>query len=145
MRRGDFSGLYDNQGRLLQLYDPLSTRLEEQANGRIVSVRDPFRDNQIPLSRMSEFAKRIFAITPEPTDITNPLVAPNLRLSVPTNSFPNVSDNPRTIKLDHRFSERDNVFVTQIMHRGQSFPSPRIRSGAWAVGDRYLLKRFVLR
>lgn len=111
MRRGDFSGLYDSQGRLLQLYDPLSTRLEEQTNGRIVSVRDPFRNNQIPLTRMSDFAKRIFAITPEPTDITNPLVAPNLRLSVPTNSFPNVSDNPRTIKLDHRFTERDNFFI----------------------------------
>jgi hypothetical protein len=111
MRQGDFSGLFDDQGRFLQLYDPQTTRQEEQANGRIVSVRDPFSNNQIPMQRMSEFAKRIFAITPLPTDITNPLVASNLRMAVPTSTYPNVSDNPRTIKLDHRFTEKDNFFI----------------------------------
>ncbi len=110
MRNGDFSQLFDSAGRRLDLYDPLTTRQEEQANGRIVSVRDRFNNNQIPLNRMSAFTKRILAITPMPTDIINPNVGNNLKMAVPTNGFPNLSDNPATLRVDHRFSEKDNFF-----------------------------------
>ncbi|MBL8232422.1 MAG: TonB-dependent receptor [Bryobacterales bacterium] len=109
MREGDFSSLIDAQGRRLQLYDPLSTRMED-INGRLVSVRDPFQNNQIPIQRLNAFAKRIYEITPLPTDITNPVVANNLKMVVPTNGFPNLSDNPLTIRVDHRFTNKDNVF-----------------------------------
>jgi hypothetical protein len=111
MRNGDFSGLIDTQGRRLQLYDPLSTRLEEFPNARIVSVRDPFIDNQIPIERISGLAKRIYAITPMPTDIINPVVGNNLKMVVPTSGYPNLSDNPTTLRVDHRFTSKDNVFV----------------------------------
>ena len=111
MRGGDFSGLIDAQGRRIQLYDPLTTRQEEFANGRLVSVRDPFIDNQIPIERLNPLAKRIYEITPLPSDITNPLVANNLKMVVPTSRYPNLSDNPATVRVDHRFSERDNIFV----------------------------------
>lgn len=111
MRAGDFSGLIDAQGRRLLLYDPLTTRQEELPNGRLVSVRDRFPNNQIPLDRLNPLARRIYEITPLPTDITNPLVTDNLRMVVPTNAFPNLSDNPTTLKIDHRFSNKDNVFI----------------------------------
>jgi len=111
MRSGDFSGLIDVQGRRLDLYDPLSTRPEEFPNGRIVSVRDPFFNNQIPIQRLSAFARRIYEITPLPTDITNPIVSNNLKMVVPTNSFPNLSDNPLTMRLDHKFSDRDSAYL----------------------------------
>jgi hypothetical protein len=111
MRNGDFSQLVDNTGRLQELYDPLTTRQEEFPNGRIVSVRDRFNNNQIPIERISPFTKRILAITPMPTDITNPNVATNLRMAVATSGFPNISDNPTTMRFDHRFSQNDNVFV----------------------------------
>lgn len=109
MRNGDFSGLIDSQGRRQVLYDPLTTRIEE-INGRQVAVRDPFPNNQIPLARISPLAKYMFAITPLPTDITNPLVAHNLKVPVPTNAFPNRNDDPTTIRIDHRFTEKDNTF-----------------------------------
>lgn len=109
-RRGDFSNLYDSQGRFIQLYDPLTTSLQELPNGRKVAVRAPFQNNQIPLQRMSPLAKYIYGITPDPTDITNPLVTNNYKIAVPTNGNPNLSDNPTTIRLDHRFSEKDNAF-----------------------------------
>jgi hypothetical protein len=110
MRAGDFSELFDAQGRPLQLYDPLTTRQEEFPNGRLVSVRDPFENNQIPIQRLNALARRIYEITPLPSDITNPVVANNLKMVVPTNAFPNLSDNPTTLRIDHRFTDRDNVF-----------------------------------
>jgi hypothetical protein len=110
MRQGDFSGLFDSTGRRLQLYDPLSTRIEE-INGRLVSVRDPFSNNQIPVERRSMFAQRIYDITPLPTDVTNPLVADNLKIVVPTSALPNLSDNPQVLRLDHHFSANDKVFL----------------------------------
>jgi hypothetical protein len=111
MRAGDFSELIDAQGRRISLYDPATTRQEEFPNLRLVSVRDPFENNRIPLERLNPLARRIYEITPLPSDITNPLVSNNLKMVVPTNAFPNLSDNPATLRIDHRFSERDNMFV----------------------------------
>lgn len=111
MRNGDFSQLVDSSGRFLQLYDPATTRYVQLANGRTVSVRDPFINNRIPAARISPLAKAIYAITPLPSDVTNPTTTTNLKMAVPTNGNPNVSDNPTTIRLDHRISERDGVFL----------------------------------
>lgn len=114
MRQGDFSGLLDSQGRLQVLYDPLTTRC---ANGTpapcrgVVAIRDPFPGNKIPINRMSPLAKRLFEITPLPNDITNPLVANNLKMPVPTNAFPNRDDDPTTVRIDHKFTEKDNFFI----------------------------------
>ena len=110
MRGGDFSQLYDSAGRFIQLYDPATTRIEAVGNRRI-AVRDPFINNQIPINRISPLAKHIFGITTLPTDVTNPVTTTNLKVAVPTNGNPNLSDNPTTIKIDHRISERDNFFV----------------------------------
>src|SRR5215813_3304325 len=60
MRNGDFSGLFDSQGRLQTLYDPLTTRIQT-INNRQVAVRDPFPNNQIPISRISALAKFMFS------------------------------------------------------------------------------------
>ena len=110
MRNGDFSQLRDSTDRFLQLYDPLTTRRDIVGN-REVAVRDPFINNQIPANRISPLAKAIWAITPLPSDVTNPVITTNLKTAVPTNGSPNLSDNPTTIKIDHRFTEKDNVFV----------------------------------
>jgi len=111
MRAGDFSGLIDTQGRPLQLYDPETTRSEEFPNGRLVTVRDRFVNNQIPLDRLNPLTKRLFDISPLPTDITNPLAVTNLRMVVPTTSYPNLSDSPTVLRIDHKFSDKDNFFV----------------------------------
>ena len=110
-RRGDFSGLQDSLQRAVTLYDPATTRIET-INGRAVSVRNPFPNNIIPLNRMSPLAKAIFAITPLPNDPNiNPLVATNYRTPVPTNVLPNQHNDQNTIRLDHRFGEKDNGFL----------------------------------
>ena len=109
-RKGDFSGLVDNQGRAITLYDPLTSRIET-INGRQVTVRNPFLNNIIPISRISPLAKAIFAITPLPNDPTvNPLIANNYKTAVATSGAPNRHDDQNVIRLDHRFSDKDNAF-----------------------------------
>ncbi len=110
-RRGDFSGLQDSLGRAITLYDPATTRIVTASNGRQQSLRDPFPNNVIPVSRMSPLARALFAITPLPTDPSvNPLVATNYRTPVATNVLPNRRDDQNTIRLDHRFNDKDNAF-----------------------------------
>lgn len=109
MRQGDFSGLIDSLGRQIKIYDPLTSRVQT-INGRQVTVRDQFPNNQIPLNRISPLAKYMFSITPLPNGISNPLISNNLIIPVATNAFPNRNDDPTTIRIDHRFSEKDNAF-----------------------------------
>jgi hypothetical protein len=111
MRGGDFSQLYDSQGRYITLYDPLTSSVQTLANGRHVTMRMPFAGNILPPTRESPLAKFIYGITPLPTDNTSPLVTNNLKLVAATNGLPNQSNNPSTVRVDHRFSARDNVFV----------------------------------
>ncbi|MBS1857314.1 MAG: TonB-dependent receptor [Acidobacteria bacterium] len=111
MRSGDFSQLYDSAGRFITLYDPMTSATVAISSTRHTTQRLPFPGNIIPVTRESPLAKYIYGITPLPTDITNPLVTTNLKQVVATNGLPNQSNNPSTVRLDHRFSERDNIFV----------------------------------
>ena len=107
-RRGDFSGMVDSLGRAITIYDPATTRIQT-INNRQVAVRDPFPNNIIPSNRMSPLARAIFAITPLPNDPSiNPLVANNYKTAVATNGLPNRHDDQNTIRLDHRFSDKDS-------------------------------------
>ena len=111
-RTGDFSDLIDSSARKLTLYDPLTGSKQTLANGRVYESRLPFNNNVIPSNRESPLAKRIWAITPLPSDTgANPLASTNLKSAVATNGSPNLSDNPTTVRVDHRFSEKDNFFI----------------------------------
>src|SRR5262249_6363080 len=99
MRQGDFSGLIDSQARRYTLYDPLTTG----ANW----VRQPFPNNQIPIGRESPLAKDLYDITPVPTH-------PQLKPLDDANShglgFNNTNQTTITTRVDHRLSDRDQLF-----------------------------------
>jgi Carboxypeptidase regulatory-like domain len=104
MRNGDFSNLRDAQGRLMTLYDPLTT------DPRTYS-RQPFsyggRLNVIDPSRINPIAKYLFGITRVPTNDVNPMIDVNWIGSIPTSSKRyNV-----TQRLDHRFSNNDSFYI----------------------------------
>src|SRR5947207_5463384 len=63
MRHGDFSQLFDSQGRFIQLYDPL-TSAPTQVGTRTVTTRLPFSGDIIPANRESPLAKFVYGITP---------------------------------------------------------------------------------
>lgn len=105
MRNGDFRGLVDGQGRQIRIYDPMTTdpntwqRQQFSYNGQL-NVIDPVR--------ISPLAKQLFAITPLPTlQDVNPLVENNWFGPVPNTT----RQWTVTTRIDHRFSDRDQVYV----------------------------------
>src|SRR5262249_17620607 len=98
MRQGAFSGLIDGRGRKYTLYDPWTTDPNWQ--------RQVFPNNQIPIGRLSPFAAHLYSITPQPNRPDNPLVAANwFGLG-----FDNTNQTTITTRVDHRLSDRDQLF-----------------------------------
>jgi hypothetical protein len=143
MRRGDFSGLVDTQGRLITIYDPATGR---DVNG--TWVRDPFPGNKIPENRLNPVALNILQYYPLPNN-TTPGVAPwqqNLAFAEHFNKdvFWNWVG-----KVDHNFSSKDRTFFrwgensrNEIRNTtairtgpGQDGQLPLIRSNRAIVGD----------
>ncbi|MBC8166927.1 MAG: TonB-dependent receptor, partial [Bryobacteraceae bacterium] len=92
-RRGDLSALRDAQGNLIQIYDPATTRADNQGG----FTRDPFPNNQIPTSRFSAVSQKVLGFVPLPT------------LAGIVNNYPatgnNRNDNRNnTMKFDHLFN-----------------------------------------
>lgn len=119
MRNGDWSGLVTKAGTLQQLYDPNSTIANPTcptptggtANNKW--CRTPFpvsaggAPNQIPLTRISPIAQEIYAITPQPTNSQNPLLANNIDIANPNYVVaPNI-----TFRLDHVFNENNRAYL----------------------------------
>ncbi len=99
MRQGDFSGLVDSAGRRYTLYDPWTTDAKWS--------RQPFPNNQIPMQRQSPLAKYLYSVTPEPTlPAINPLIGSNWWGQQPDNRL----DWTMTTRVDHRLSDRDQIF-----------------------------------
>ncbi|MBI3646248.1 MAG: TonB-dependent receptor [Acidobacteriales bacterium] len=119
MRQGDFSGLIDGTGRLSALYDPLTT----DANWR----RQPFPNNQIPINRRSPLAAYLYSITPLPTHPgVNPLVDANWYGL----GFNNRNQTTITTRVDHRLSDRDQLFF-----RYSHNPSYQVNTTALGSGS----------
>jgi Carboxypeptidase regulatory-like domain len=56
MYNGDFSKWVDANGRLIQIYDPATTRPNPNGTG---FIRDPFPNNIIPQNRFSAFSRQV--------------------------------------------------------------------------------------
>jgi hypothetical protein len=109
-RQGNFQGLETNTGLPITIYDPLTGDIQTLSRGP-VTIRSPFPNNSIPASRESPLAKYIYGITPLPTDNTEPNIASNLKYSIGNSSLPSMNNNPITIKVDHRFGNKDNFYA----------------------------------
>ena len=101
MREGDFSGLIDGQDRLSVLYDPLTTDSRTW-------LRTPFPGNRIPLARRSPVAAYLYSVMPAPTfNDVNPMSGSNWFGLQPNNQ----DQGTKTLRVDHRLSDADQVFV----------------------------------
>lgn len=104
MRAGDFSGLVDANNRQLAIYDPWSTNATTFARQR---YNFGGRANVIDPARMSPLWKYVMNLTPLPT-------LPNVNPLLSSNWFGNAAtlqrDNTTSIRIDHRFSQKDLVY-----------------------------------
>lgn len=119
MRTGDFSGLVNSAGVLQQLYDPATTQSAANNYARL-----PFANNQIPISRISPLARTLYAATPLPTSVDNPLVNANLN---DTNKMQQTVPNINT-RIDHVFNESNRVYlrytdIRQTQQALRNYPS----------------------
>lgn len=119
MRTGDFSGLVNSAGILQQLYDPATTQGRENNY-----ARQPFPNNQIPISRMSPLAKTLYAATPLPTSTDNPLVNANLTdVNKTERTVPNINT-----RFDHVFNDSNRIYlrytdIRQFQQALRNYPS----------------------
>jgi hypothetical protein len=117
MRAGDFSGLINSAGMRQTLYDPNTTQ-----EGTL--QRLPFVNNQIPISRISPLAKAIYAATPLPNSIDNPLVSSNFNdINHIEQTVPNI-----TFRLDHVIDQNNRLYfrftdVDQFQQSLRNYPN----------------------
>ena len=143
MKRGDFSGLVDAQGRLIRIFDPATGR---DVNG--VWTRDPFPGNIIPANRIDPAAQRILGYYPSPNGTTAGVAPWQQNLHYAEHFNKDLFWNWVT-KVDHNFgtkdrtyfrwgeNERNEVRNTSAIRTGpaQDGQLPLIRANRAVVGD----------
>jgi hypothetical protein len=95
-RQGDFSQTFNAQGKLITIYDPLSTT---QVGSTY--VRTPFPGNKIPASRINAIAANLLAMDPAPNYVYNSVTNAN-------NYF--VANNPSTSSFVNYYGKGDYVW-----------------------------------
>lgn len=102
-RTGDFSEYVNPQtGQLIPIYNPYTTRPDPNNPGRF--IRDPFPGNIIPRELISQVGSNIASIYPLPNQ-------PGNFNNYTSTANRVVDDNAFNIRLDHRFSDQDSMFV----------------------------------
>src|SRR5262245_8214841 len=114
-RRGDFSQTRDAQGRLVTIYDPLTTRANPNYNaGQAISgantpfIRTPFAGNIIPRERLDPIALAIIQYYPLPNNQGQQFTNIN---NFASNAKRRVDGDQYSARVDHNFSERYRAFV----------------------------------
>ncbi len=100
-RTGDFSQTVNNQGRLIQIFDPATTR--PGLPGQF--IRDPFPGNRIPAERLDPIAQRVLQFLPPPNraELVNNFVLNNTRRNDTDKLF---------FRMDHAVGTRHRLFFS---------------------------------
>jgi hypothetical protein len=114
-KRGDFSRTFDNAGRLIQIFDPLTGRFEGNS-----WVRDPFPGNMIPSQRINPTSAQIVSLYPDPNSSTpgSPEWQNNFVLSPNKGRF---DFHNYSARLDHNFNSRQRIYGRWSWNRHESF------------------------
>jgi hypothetical protein len=125
-RNGDFSQTVDAQGRLVVIYDPLTTRPNPNGTG---FIRDPFPGNVIPANRWSAVGRSLLNTfpLPDPGRGTVDGLGNYIRTSVLLNTAWQA-----TGKLEHKFTDRHSINGFFAWNRTRE-PSAHYYDGS--VGD----------
>jgi hypothetical protein len=101
-RQGDFSQSFDQQARMMEVYDPFSTR--QQGNA---FVRDVFPGNRVPASRFDPVARTVMQRFPAPNGPGDPRTGTNNLITNISAPFDGDSYSARVdphIKRHHLFA-----------------------------------------
>ncbi len=115
-RQGIFTGLTDNAGRPIQLYDPTTTRPDPDDPTR--QIRDPFPNNVIPQSMFDPVSLNLIGFYPDPNQPGNQAGGRNYNV----NQKPSRTQHHGTGRVDYTLSEKDKIFgryMAQFNNRPQ--------------------------
>ena len=133
MRNGDFRNITDSLGRPYNFYDPMSTGADYSRS--LISCGGVV--NTICASRESPVAKYLFSITPVPNlPSVNPLVGQNWVGQIPRT----LSQETKTIRVDHRFSGKDLLYGRYSYgshHEAYQSGGPEMLNGISGVDQRW--------
>ena len=129
MSQGDFSGLINQKGVLLTLYDPSTTYNATvcAATGKANAYcRTPFPNNHIPVSEEGPLAKLYYQLAPQPTNSADPLVTSNL-----TSLSPQYDVEPQiTFRLDHKINENNRAYLRYTQNNSTTYITGGPRNNA---------------
>jgi hypothetical protein len=112
-RQGDFSQTLNAAGRLVTIYDPLTT-----VQSGSVFTRRPFAGNIIPADRIAAVSKNILNFVPMPNIVTNPITNfNNLGIS------PNIGRfryNAWFMKFDYQWNDKNRTFFSETQNYGSN-------------------------
>lgn len=112
---GDFSGLLAAGGSAYQIYNPFSGRLD----GSTIR-RDPFPDNQVPASMITDFSKKVRQYYPaQPFSPGTATPLGNMNHYNPGLLEP-VTYYSHTIRGDHNLSEKQRIFARFSFYKRDS-------------------------
>ena len=132
-RTGDFASTVDEAGNPCQSYDPASTRpnpsfdpTQPVSTSNLHYERDPFPNNEIPVSRLDPVALKALAYYPGPNANAGPFFQNDFFVHAPEQ---NIADG-MIGKLDHTFLERHRVSLGLSYSNGLQAPAEIFANGA---------------
>jgi Carboxypeptidase regulatory-like domain len=115
-RQGDFSQTFAQNGQLIRIFDPFSTR----ANPSGGFIRDQFANNVIPRNRMDPVALNVLNYFPLPNQAGNPVTGAQNYFSTGTAEL-NVDNYDG--RIDHLFTDVDKFFFRYSYRKTHSAPA----------------------
>ena len=107
-RTGDFSRSLDAGGKLIQIYDPRTTRLDPaRPVGTTRYIRDVFTGNMVPAAQIAALGTNLFKSYPLPNQPGRGLSNVDNYYIAAANS---IDANRMDLRVDHRISSRHQIF-----------------------------------
>ena len=115
-RQGDFSQTLAQNGQLIRLFDPFSTR----ANPAGGFIRDQFSGNVIPAARMDPVALQVLKYFPLPNQAGNPTTGADNYFAT---GSAELDVNNFDARVDHQLSDKQKLFVRYSYRTTLSAPA----------------------
>ena len=103
-RIGDFSGTYNTQGQMIQIYNPFTTRPDPNNPGQF--IRDPYPGNKV--ANIDPVAKQLINYLPLPNQPGNPVTGNN---NYVTNFSSPIDENSFSLRIDQTLPGMQRLFV----------------------------------
>lgn len=116
-RRGDFSSTFAQNGQLIRIFDPFTTRPNPSGSG---FIRDPFPGNVIPPGHLDPVALQVLNYFPLPNQPGNPVTGTQNYFASGTAALDVDNIDGR---VDHQISNDQKMFARYSYRRTHSAPA----------------------